>query len=752
MADGSPTVPESFTEAEEELEPQDECVRLRYPEIELTTSLDSLLTHSFPSTQASIVMRTAAAPAPALDESWASLSASEFSREDDLQSENADADSLVDLSSTQDNESVNDEDEQSEYEVDEVPQSSIITVPTVAEPVKSEETEESEQHLEDATDDTIIFRPSEHQPSTTWTHLEYTSAAHVQSISASPTGPYEIESVTHMNVANESLSTSDKPFHLAYYGIGTARLSRDELLGKIGAAIVTSVNKQDVSECYNIFPTEFGPGSKPAFAELIPSQARMAVDNVTILKPARERPKNIRFAFKHGAIFESKPTMSPHSFDQHSSRPDLVVIQLCRDDLADDFYTVKQVIELARRHCWPILVTSQDSTAELYPILCPHSLFKKTIIQASETTRIAKHPIDIDSFLRIDTDQLNKHIRYIVDVAEKRQQTSHAPASFIVRLRSSFSRFLQISTSKPQLDRWVLETVDSAEKSMVQQPGQTFVMSLKQFFGGTDYGRTFRHMAGSVAIILIWTMLISIYPSLLVLGAQRMTVSAPSRTSAFSIPNSATSMITATSVLPSATVEPSMPLVENSPGSFNHMLHHLVGKPEIEKVDIAEENPSIPMQAEPINCLEVQQDPPIGVVDKVESLLFTLVAKLNAAQDRMVERGIKLQNRRRAARARNRQQMEDLHVKVQGFWTGILEGVQDLNQQSHDSLAELVAQSQSLLAQSQKAGGRRLERLVRDQKAILLKAQQQAQNIVEQPTKSTKQQSLLGRARHVVVD
>ncbi|KAJ9662913.1 hypothetical protein H2198_001141 [Neophaeococcomyces mojaviensis] len=754
MADGSTTSHKHHAEPEEGSQLQGERYQLRYPTIDLTTSLDSLLTFSYPSSQASTIMPPAVDPTPALDESWASLGTSDFSREDDLQSETTDAESLVDLSSTQDTESVIEEDESSEHGAEEAEQLSMVTTSAVAKAVEPVEIGEQEQHLEEAMDDTIILRPSEDQPNRTWTHLEYVCAAtNMNSISPSPTGLHETNQPTliHMNVSNESLSTSNKPFRIAYYGIGAARVSREELLGKIGAVLVASATKHEVNECYNILPTEFGPGSKPAFAELIPSQAQMAVYNITILKHTPDRPKSIRFASKQGMVFESKPAVSACSSNrEEEERPDLLVVQLCRDDLADDFYTAKQLIELAKRHCWPALVVSQDSSAGLYPILCPHSLFKKTEIQTLEGPRTVKHPIDLDSFLRIDTDQLNKHIGYIISMAEMRQRAMQPPTTLATQLRNRAFRFLRTPASAAQLDRYVLEKVEPSEKSVAQRAEHTLFKELRQFFLGIDHQKLLRDAVGSFAVMLVGLLLVFIYQNLP--GRFWKMQGHLSGGSALSNPTSLTTTVTATSALPLTSTAPSTLSDESAVGSFDHMLHRLIGKAKVEEVELPEDIPSTPTPTEHAASLDVRQETRVGVANKVESFLSNLAAKVDSAQDRINESGKKFKSRRRAAREHNRQEIQDMHVKLQRFWDDTLKGVHELGEHSHDSFAKLVAQSQKLLAQSRKAGGKRLEKLVQDQKALLLKAQKQAQNIAELPKKPTKQRTLLNRAREVFVD
>lgn len=104
---------------------QSQSTSLRFPTIDLNTSLDSLLSHSTPTvSEASTIMPTPAPLSTDLEESWASLDISDISHDDDdddddTRSVNTDPGSLIELSSVHDTESLAEDESQDEQDVDE---------------------------------------------------------------------------------------------------------------------------------------------------------------------------------------------------------------------------------------------------------------------------------------------------------------------------------------------------------------------------------------------------------------------------------------------------------------------------------------------------------------------------------------------------------------------------------------------------------------------------------------------------------
>src|SRR5947199_3537733 len=97
---------------------QQQPSQLTYPKILLDVSLESLLSHSNASTMTTSAPEPQLEPDNQLSESWATLSNSDYSRDDDLRSETTDVGSLVSNNGTEDIHSIEDD---LDSEVDEEP-------------------------------------------------------------------------------------------------------------------------------------------------------------------------------------------------------------------------------------------------------------------------------------------------------------------------------------------------------------------------------------------------------------------------------------------------------------------------------------------------------------------------------------------------------------------------------------------------------------------------------------------------------
>lgn len=574
-------------------------------------------------------------------------------------------------------------------------------------------------------------------------------------ISVSSTGLREtIEQQTlHMKVSKQYLSPMNKPFHVAYYGVGTARISRDELLGKIGAALVASAPPQDISKCYNIFPTEFGPGSTPAFAELIPSQAQMIVDDITVLRHGPDRPDTIRFALKQGTIFESNTAIPTTGVAKAPWRPSLLVVHLCRDDLADDFYTAKQVIELAERHFWPLIVVSQDTAAGLYPP-CSRDLNKEFVTQTADTSDFVEHPIDLDTFLRIHTDQLNKHIRFVLDAAASKVQSLQSSSSIIDRVKVVTRQlFDRSSGGTSQANRYVLQMVQTSPKPATRSPMlQTYKAKVMQFFPEQNYKRSLQDLVASLAITAVVLAMIGVYQVIAPAVVSRIS-------SALAAPLSidAPTTVTATSAISTYVHSPTTVVQDNTISKgLDQMLQRLMGKAEVDEAP-AQEGEETLGRPQPETDSEVKVgSPQRNASDEMSSSLDRLISKiqlkLDAAHKRWDETSTKDKTRQKGYRERRRQKVKEFQIRMHRFSDNISNRSRQLQQRSLDSLAnllakpqrklaELIDQSQMLVQVSRRRAAQNMDDLVKDQKSLLRKAQRQAQQIAARPKETVNQEA-----------
>ncbi|KAK5083581.1 hypothetical protein LTR05_006084 [Lithohypha guttulata] len=404
-------------------------VPLRFPTIDLQTSFESLLSHSSTSSAQTATMGRSTNVPPSLDESWASLDASDFFQDEELQSNNADTESLIDLGSNQDTESANNDDTLSQTQPEDEEAENIVAVEP-AEVQQQDRTGQEPSEEDEPMDDTIVLRKSNVQPNDDSVELEYNFVSANSILQAKETRQ-SVQETIRMTVAKSPLNLAGHPFKVAYYGAASTRGTKDELLGKIGAALVSPIprspRKAKSSSVYSVVPTEFGPGSRPAFADLIPSHAQMAVDDISVKNSMPEQPGNIQLELEEGLTLESRPRRLLRQPSSPPWRPDLLIVQISRDDIADRLFAVSDILEVARRHRWPTVVVTTDTVPSQFSLLVDHGITKSYTIATVDGTLERSEAVDLDTFLSLDTDQLNHYLQFLT---EKCQETSKVKPLF----------------------------------------------------------------------------------------------------------------------------------------------------------------------------------------------------------------------------------------------------------------------------------------------------------------------------------
>ncbi|KAK5315593.1 hypothetical protein LTR70_006677 [Exophiala xenobiotica] len=699
-------------------------VQLEFPTIALVTSFESLLSNSATSSQGTIIMPLSQTT-PALDESWASLDASDYSRDDDLQSENTDSASLVDLSSTNDTESATGDETASDADLDEDRATSMIVAQsTIGREEKAcEELQGDDGHMED----TIILQRSEIQPHPDTIDLEYSRLIPSPPSNEQHGSNLPAQEIIEMTVSKSSLVMSSKPFSIAYYGAASAHEAKSELLGKIGAALVTSStlgNSQTpaASPCFNIVATEFGPGSKPAFADLIPSQAQMTVDDIVLLRPTPKSSASIRLAFKGGMAFESNPKAARAQSATEPWRPDLFVVQICREDLADDFFTVSEALELARRHFWPVIVVTNAPTNGLCPLDFENGI---TVRRQEGDVQQYRQPIDLDSFVEIDSDQLNHHIRHVITKAQGRRTTAAAqmePASLLHNLaRAIFSRG---DGGNFNVGNYTLQSVEAAGKP-VEKP-VSFLEGLQQTWSVLDGRQLLKDSLLTIAIVLlgVYVMTFSQNVSHTIKGTQESNTTA--------ITPQDTVSTAAVAALPSEITEilsTEHDLVVYDPISFDQMWNRLTGRPARaeERAVVEECQQKVQDSIKPADPLaRLRDDAVYHFISKWRSILINPARNANE----LFKKGTA---RRRELREKRERQIHDMHRKLEEFWSDVSRNVQGVGMHTQEYFGKLVDRSRQHLQDMSRANEQRLEKLVSEQKDILGRAQTQARLLAQQP-------------------
>lgn len=743
--------------------PDPKPVQLRFPTIDMNTSLESLLNHSTPTiSEASTIMTTNTPPKPTMDESWASLDVSDFSHDDDnddddTHSVNSDAGSLVDLSSIHDTESAAEDDSQSEMGAGEERVAGMLRRGLSRQAEQVGQPDQQEVSPYEAMEDTIIFQqvPGEDDPR--WIDMEYTRDV------PGSADCKAVREVISMTISEDNTTLGDMfgdgPFGVYYHG--PQNHTRDELLGKIGAALLPSSSNSNSrtstgSTCFNIVPTEFGPGSKPAFADLIPSQAQMIVDEISTVNPSDESDSILFTSTATGNdTIESGLAKSLTEDVGRDFQCDLLVIHLTKADVDDHFSQFYSLIRLADRHNWATIIVAQDLFVT--PI-DSHRIPKRYGIQIDSKTDPAgnvpqsRRPIDLDTFMAVDTAQLGRHITYLhctsdipyLRIFEERNAkiAAQQTGSIMGRIRHSF--FGKGKAKK----RYVLRKYRGKSESLSSSlPKTPLSEQVQQVWSTMNVGQHLKDVAFTLIVMVLGIYIVGFSQNLTSKGRDLMgfdnttmvssKIEVPATVTA--IPAITTSTTTATTA--TATVDQEVALYD--PILFDQMWHRLTGRPtaaqEAEKVsqDVKEEEEVVNEPADVAKESEI-------VNDMVDRLAGWFQGKLDKVQSRVARPRVR--NALKSLKIADKQiEVRELHQKLQDFYRDVTANVPKLDVAKHGFFQDLVARSHHHLRQTRWAGERKLERLIAEQKTLLSHAQHQAKHIV---AAKKNRRSIFGRGRH----
>jgi hypothetical protein len=436
MTDPSPAqlAPPSNNENSQATEPS--SAALRYPQILLETSFDSLLTHSYPSDPASSTTMEAPQRGPAsLSESWASISDAELSTDDELHSEHTDLGSLIDIHSVGDLQSVRDEETSSEADHDAddeqagEKEDSALRMPVhtpISNSVVGQDFLEygmlTLQETSDSNDADVTvakkavrkFFPDELR------QLQPPFREDVDAAIQMPLGKEYIKDAgRHLfQVLLCRQVSSFGPDNAILHKLGDAQLSSDP---DSRAASPPSPSK------YHVIPDTFGPGSEPAAAAIVPVDYQLdiahyetatfeAADSTSgsIFLGNRDDPK--RTVSRYDAKHEDGPyTIVGAQIDS----PDLAIVVV--DDLSEannrDF--ARASLTFARRHGIPAICLRRNGEWISEPWL--GGFIENGLHLRVSSTRnpgdmgLRTIPIDVDMFLSLSPGQLSRHIRHLME-------------------------------------------------------------------------------------------------------------------------------------------------------------------------------------------------------------------------------------------------------------------------------------------------------------------------------------------------
>lgn len=458
--------------------------QLEYPQLLIEASFESLLSHSHSSGSQSITIMPRSEHS--LSESWSSLSENDLTQDDDLQSDATDTGSLIDVSTTGDVHTVDDYGESSDAEEDDQDEieeeaNNAVTDDTDSDgDVRVRKLHHITPHLQESIrldDSTVIVDASgatSLQASRVYTNAEIrASSMQDQSESFSD----ETVGFIKMSMSSENMKPKQRPYHILYHGSTFSSPEiKSDVLGKIGAALISSSDHHKLdddveSPCYHVVPSEFGPGSRPSTADLIPIPTQMHISDCTVLEPQPfdSLGSSIRLQLSNGrTVVSRQASIWDVGHKQQWMQPDLCVIVVSQHEAREGRLKAQRIAEFSHRHRVPVLSLRQEAGWNGDSLLAdadPHMLHKSV----QSTSHVEnKMLLDVDSFLALDTEQLNRHLNYITTSAVSAAKAQNLFTSqLLMPFRRVYSRLTSFRAPKvaDQLvgqDRnWIFETLGS---------------------------------------------------------------------------------------------------------------------------------------------------------------------------------------------------------------------------------------------------------------------------------------------------
>lgn len=436
---------------------------LKYPEIPLHLSLDSLLAHSSSSGSSSTnIMPSSETTPPALDDSWASLVDVDSSNDDDMQSENTDVVSLLDAQSSDEIQSVSDGvhivDEEFTDEKDvqhiaagdfsshrplQASTQSDITLNRPPSPAprfacleRPEEPEESEEPKE----------PQEPGKSSIRIHTITKPLSEHESRKMVPDYQpgKQYARIIHVPLLEDGLhQNTPEYFKVILLGRHVEQF-RPEIQRKLGDVLVShrvashSTSPTSIAR-FHLVPNAFGPGSQPDFADLVAIDKQIDFDCYDYAEPSSA-------SCYPGSLQLSNTQTSSQVVSDWNGRgftitnprwaaPDLAIICVHLDAKSKMDSQSLQMLDFARRHEIPSILIRMDRSwygnySQARDMSSLHETIESRPGQPQKVGPLEHFPLHMATFLNLDSTLLNRHIAYAVSATDKSAQVKIPDLAF----------------------------------------------------------------------------------------------------------------------------------------------------------------------------------------------------------------------------------------------------------------------------------------------------------------------------------
>ena len=430
---------------------------LAYPEL-LSLSLSTLLSHSHTTERTMTNPSSELRPESesSLSESWATLSSSDYSHDDDLRSEITDTPSLVSHNGTEDVHSIG-EDTESESEEQQADGGDEHASPDTAlglgmpEPTSTSLDHETPiaSTFQDSHEEIIVFEETETLSSTKnqQLHKTLTKFNHLLR-TESDTIICQGQVTAHMPVAEAHLG-NDSPLKVLYYGDTTAR---PDILAKLADALIAGLShendrRQLESSRYHVIPSEFGPGSSPSRGDLVPIQkTQMLVDEISCVRNGSDGSGDtIELVLKTGTRYSSTRVGKSYKLEAPmKNRPDVAVFYVGHGSPSVATLESSAAFSFLLRHDIPVLFIGKEELSTINtqgsPLPDTHGLhvsITATNPVTEETWTLQELPISLETFCNIYPEQLNRHLAYLIKSSTQARATLPKNGDPVLQLKKT---------------------------------------------------------------------------------------------------------------------------------------------------------------------------------------------------------------------------------------------------------------------------------------------------------------------------
>lgn len=247
----------------------------------------------------------------------------------------------------------------------------------------------------------------------------------------------DLSVTVYQTVAKRGLE-SDRAFRVVYVGDTDFKGC---ILDKLGDALIANPNNAPLdssgeSERFHVVPTAVGSDSAPGYAELLPLQVQLMVDECTGAYDEFDEPGNITVVFNHGGRCSSYREGSKHRISSSPkwTPPDLAIFFVSEFEADYSLNRRFKAEQFMRRHAIPCLfISEKPHWAMGYPSHSqdrpgPHIAVEAYNPETQTTVVVGRSMVDLTTFERICPEQLNRNLSALVGprksgpVAPKKQK------------------------------------------------------------------------------------------------------------------------------------------------------------------------------------------------------------------------------------------------------------------------------------------------------------------------------------------